>query len=83
MAKIKLGDRVKDNITGFQGIVTAKTDWKNGCTRFGIQSEKLHDGKPIEVEWFDEDQCSIVLEDAAPNGKREERRGGPRQDPRF
>ena len=52
---IELGTRVKDRTTGFQGIAVARTDWLYGCTRYGVQSDKLDkDGKPIEAEWFDE-----------------------------
>ncbi len=58
---IQLGDKVKDRTTGFEGVVVARTDWLYGCTRFGVQSEGLHEGKPLEAEWFDEqalDECS-------------------------
>ncbi len=51
---IKLGDKVRDRTTGFTGIVVARTDWLYGCTRFGVRSQELEDGKPIPEEWFDE-----------------------------
>lgn len=51
--RIKLGARVTDRITGFTGICIARTDWLNGCARYGVQAEELKDGKPIEPEWFD------------------------------
>ena len=57
---IKLGDTVADNITGFSGIAIARTDWLTGCVRFGLQSKELKDGKPIEVEWFDESRLSKI-----------------------
>ncbi len=52
--RIKLGTRVKDCITGFTGIAVARTEWVNGCTRYGVQSETLIDGKPGDEHWFDE-----------------------------
>ena len=55
-----LGDRVKDKVTGFCGLVTAKTTWMNGCVRVGVQSEKLKDGIPQEVQWIDEAQLTVV-----------------------
>ena len=53
---IKLGDRVKDKVTGFTGIVIARTEWLYGCVRYGIQAEELKDGKPLEAQWLDEKQ---------------------------
>jgi hypothetical protein len=68
MNKLKLGDHVKDRITGFGGIAIARTDWLYGCTRYGVQSEELDkDGTPVEVQWFDEQSLC----------KRSKRPGGP------
>ena len=53
MNEIKNGDRVKDTITGFEGIVIGITSWFHGCDTIGVKPEKLHDGKPIEAVWFD------------------------------
>lgn len=60
---IRLGDRVKDRITGFTGIVICETTWLNGCRRFGLQPEKLHEGKPVEDRYFDEGQLVNVKAD--------------------
>jgi len=57
---IDLGDRVKDPITGFTGIVTCITYWLHGCVRVGVQPEVLHEGKPVEDRYFDEAQMRIV-----------------------
>lgn len=57
---IKLGDRAKDNISGFTGIVVALTEWLNGCLRITIQPQALHDGKPIPSECFDAEQIEAV-----------------------
>lgn len=58
---ITLGDRVKDKISGFGGIVVAKSEYMNGCRRFSIQSEKLgKDGTIPKDEWFDEPQLTLV-----------------------
>lgn len=56
----ELGDLVKDRITGLEGIVTCRSDWFNGCTRFLIQPQALHDGKPIDSQWFDAEQLEVV-----------------------
>jgi len=79
---IGLGGRVKDKITGFTGIVIARTEWLNGCTRVGVQSQELKDGKPIEQQWFDETQVIVVAEEVEYQPPRERVvTGGPQHDP--
>lgn len=56
----KLGDRAKDTVTGYTGIVVAKTEWLNGCIRVSIQSEKLKEGKPLDTEGFDIEQVEVI-----------------------
>lgn len=62
MDRITLGDRVKDTITGFEGIVIGISSWLNGCRTIGIKPEKLHEGKPIESVWFDEPRIKTIKE---------------------
>jgi hypothetical protein len=45
---VKLGDKVKDRVTGLTGIVIARTDWLNGCIRMTVQPQELKDGKPVD-----------------------------------
>lgn len=92
---IGLGDRVKDPVTGFVGIITCTTTWLNGCIRFGVQQEKLgKDGKAQESVYFDQTQLVLVKAGvhtpmvlvAGPAPKPEARRssGGPaREGPGF
>jgi hypothetical protein len=55
-----LGDKAKDRISGFEGVVVAVTEWLNGCRRITIQPEALHEGKPIESSTFDAEQVARV-----------------------
>lgn len=65
---VNLGDRVKDRISGFQGIAVARTEWLYGCVRITIQPEKsAKDGKPLENNTFDEPQCEVLKADAVEN----------------
>lgn len=58
---VQLGDRAKDQVTGFEGICVARTEWLNGCVRVTLQSEKLDkDGKPQDGQTFDEPQLVIT-----------------------
>jgi len=44
---IELGQKVKDMITGFEGIVTAKIEYLNGCLQFYVVPKA---GKPTAGE---------------------------------
>ena len=57
---IKLGDKVKDTVTGFAGIVVSKIEYLNGCMRLGIQAKMNKDGKIEEAQYFDIEQIKIV-----------------------
>lgn len=79
---IKLGDKVKDKISGFNGIATATSEYLNGCTRIMIEPTKLgDDGKVLESQWFDDVQVEVVKKDAFTKGKKKVG-GPPRSDPK-
>lgn len=80
---IKLGDRIKDAVTGFTGIAVARTEWLHGCVRWTVQPEKL--GKAGNVQdgfVFDEPQLIIVKAAAVPGAvlPKAKRTYGPRND---
>lgn len=60
MAKLKFGDIVRDRITGYQGVVVARTRWLNNCDRLSVQPREVKDGKPIEARSFDEPNLEFV-----------------------
>lgn len=77
---INLGDRVRDKVTGFEGIVVCRSEWLQGCVRLSVQPEKLDkEGKVKESVTFDELQLEMVKQ-RVHNGRQET--GGPRPDPR-
>jgi hypothetical protein len=77
----KLGDRVHDTITGYEGIVVATTQWLTGCARLSVQPETLHDGKVREVEAFDITRLTVLQADVVvPQVSRDT--GGPAPSPR-
>jgi len=63
---INLGDKVKDRITGLEGIAIAKVIYLNGCVRYEVKPKGLKDGKTIESEWIDEQQ--LIEKSKAKNG---------------
>lgn len=79
---IKLGNLVRDIISGFSGVATARTEWMYGCSRICIEPQHLHEGKPIEAQWFDE-QRVVLVEERAPevSPASKAKTGGPQRDP--
>ena len=75
---MKLGDKVKDKITGFAGVAVAIAEYLNGCIQIGIRPEKLKDGKPIDLEWIDNTQL-IITKSVKEKEKRDV--GGPQVTP--
>lgn len=76
---IKLGDKAKDRISGFTGIVTGEFKYLNGCVRLQLEPDKLDkDGKVIEGRIFDIEQIVLVQADKHPVLART---GGPEAAP--
>lgn len=42
--KIKLGEMVEDNVTGFRGIATTRSEFMNGCVFFSVQGKAVKKG---------------------------------------
>lgn len=79
MFKFNLRDSVKDQVTGFAGVITARTEYLNGCLQYCVKPTKLKkDGTMTEGEWFDEQQLDLVKKKPA---TKKERTGGPQQTP--
>lgn len=57
---LKLGDKAKDTISGFSGVIVAMTEWLNGCRRITIQPQELFEGKPVDNQTFDAEQVAKV-----------------------
>lgn len=52
--KFELGEEVEEIVTGFKGIILARTNWLNGCNNYGVKSRNLKDGIPIVMQFFNE-----------------------------
>lgn len=82
--RIQLGDKVRDTMTGFEGIAVTIADYLNGCRRIAVQPTKLKDGKVPDDVYFDEQQLERLgarwMPPAQP--KLAARTGGPRPAPR-
>lgn len=82
----ELGEVLKDIVTGYEGVVMARTDYLTGCNHYGLLKQKLgKEGKPEDWQWFDEKRLvkvpkkkKIELESRQNN---EEGPGGPAPTP--
>jgi len=57
---IKLGQEVKDKVTGFQGIAYSRTTFIRGCARIEILPKVKEDGKIPDVYAVDEPDLEII-----------------------
>ena len=65
MAKgtIKLGSHVKDMVSGFEGVVTARVEFLNGCVQYCIRPAHVEkDGTLNEGVYFDSQQVALIAE---------------------
>lgn len=58
--EIKLGVIVKDIITGYEGVVMAKSEYYTGCITYGILKQGMTDGKISDWEWIDSKRLKRV-----------------------
>ncbi len=75
---IKLGDKVRDKITGLVGIAVCHSEWLNGCIRIVVQPQELKDGKPVDATCFDEPSLELVPDEVPVEHTRTS--GGGRDD---
>lgn len=58
--EIKLGDKVRDSITGFEGTATARVEYINGCVQFCVTPRVDKDGKSGVAEYVDYQRLEVV-----------------------
>ena len=77
MSKIKLGDKVRDKVTGFEGIATSRVEYINKCVQFCVKPKMGKDNKMPDGEYIDIDQLEVVGEGVLIES---EPTGGPQRD---
>jgi hypothetical protein len=77
---IEIGDKVRDTITGLEGIVTGMTQWTTGCARAIVQAPIDKDGKV--PDGYSVDVLQVVVTTPGPrHGATNTNKGGPRPTP--
>lgn len=84
---IELGDRAKDRVTGFTGIVTGHARHMTGCDTYGLTPPVNDKGETREAQWFDETRLDVteagaVSLKAAKDVRSARKAGGPQDAPK-
>jgi hypothetical protein len=59
--KVKIGSRVRDFLTGFEGVAFARTEYLTGCAQICIKPTELNkDGEIREGTWVDETRIEVL-----------------------
>jgi len=77
--EIKLGNKVKDKVTGFTGIAITKCIFLNGCIQFALQPKANKDGEVPKSRWVDIQQLEYI--EMGMEGETKPTGGGFREHP--
>lgn len=74
------GDKVRDIVTGMEGIITVRAEHMNGCLRYTVEPKA--EGNKLTGYWVDEGQLVLVEASAVKYGGKPELVGtGPARSP--
>lgn len=61
MFKFDLGQELKDQVTGYQGVCMVRAEYFTGCRHYGVLSHELNkDGEERAWNWLDESRWEAV-----------------------
>lgn len=58
-----LGKKVRDTVSGFEGIITSRVEYINGCVQFCVTPKVVKDNIRPDSEYIDEAQIEIIKEE--------------------
>ena len=72
--KFELGTKVRDVITGFEGVTTGYIEYITGCNQFLVTPAVDKEKKHVYAKWFDETRLKKVgnsspIKLEGPNGR--------------
>lgn len=76
--KFQLGQEVKDQVTGYTGIVDNITDFLYGCRRYGVKTRNPDIKEEEATRYFDEPQLEFISNGLYEPPKEKKPVGGPR-----
>ena len=60
-----IGDKLKDRVSGYEGIVMAVTYYSTGCIQYGVALDRTNkDGGLEDWQWFDQSRVELVTNKA-------------------
>tara|TARA_R110002126_G_scaffold110951_3_gene248693 strand:+ start:1001 stop:1255 length:255 start_codon:yes stop_codon:yes gene_type:complete len=80
MEEIELGQSAKCKITGFEGIIIARSIWLTGCDQYCIKPKVDKEGKANEGLWVDEGAVVIIGPGINSEEVKSKKPGGPQID---
>ena len=75
--ELRLGDTVRDKVSGFKGIAIARYSYLQGCDRFCLQPPVDKDGKLPDTANFDEPQLEVMSKQTVKKTADKSNQGGP------
>jgi hypothetical protein len=57
--EIKLGNKVRDLVTGYEGIVIARVEYLNGCVQFGVKGQAVNNDTK-DSQFIDHEQLEKI-----------------------
>lgn len=75
-----LGKKVRDKVTGFEGIAIGEITYLYGCNQIGIAPPVNKDGKREDVQWFDIGRIEITGDGIAPESVQVDKPGSEYND---
>jgi len=63
----RLGEKVKDKVTGFKGTITSRIEYLNGCRQYCVEPKVGKEGKMQKAQYVDEGQ---LVEDLTSKQKK-------------
>ncbi len=76
---LKLGQKVKDIITGFEGIAVSRVEYLTGCAQIGVTPSVGNDGKIPDTQYFDHTRLVVLTKESVMESVNQDR-GGPNRD---
>jgi len=73
--KMKLGDKVRDKVTGLVGITVDRIEYLNGCIQYGVQPPYKKGSTELPTWRIDEEQLEVVPKKQV--SVRKSKTGGP------
>ena len=79
MRQLKLGQKARDVVTKFEGVLTGRATYLTGCDQYIVTPEVNDKGEAQDARWFDVNRLEII--DPAPvklpEGATSNRENGP------